>query len=836
MSPALRFAGRELRGGVAGFRVFLACLSLGVAALASAGSVAEAFRYGLADQSRSILGGDIAASVEGRRFGPRELAALGALGREDDTLRVRAMAQGPTGERRLAEVRGVDAAYPLVGRVGLGGGGALSTDLADTRQGPGAVVEPALMQRLGLRLGQPFLLGDARFVLRGVITGEPDRLGRGFALGPGVIVARPALERSGLLAADSLFGETVRVALPKARDPGRAIAGLQKALAPGVRLRGRSDAAAGLRRLVDQLEYFLSFIGLASLLAGGLGVSAAVSSFLETRKTGIAVLKAMGADAGTVRDVYLLQIGALAALGVAIGAAVGAVVPLVLGRLYASTLPIPALFAVYPAPLLRAALFGLLAAAAFSLVPLARARATPPAALLRRDLAGHLAIGPELLGAALSAAGLVALTVLSAPTRLTAAAMVLAVVFAFAVLWALGRGAASLAGRLRGGARGALRIGLANLAGPHSAARTASPAIGLAIALLVTVVLVQASLLRQIRTVAPESAPALVFTQIPPERAAAFDAEVARAIGPLTPDRFRRSPFATGRITALNGRPVDLARIRPDQRWAFDQDITLSALPAAPPDARVTAGAWWPVGYAGPPQVMLDARIAQGAGLHVGDHLTLSLLGRDLDARVAGLRRVDWGGFGASFPLIVDPAAVAGAGLRDVAIAKATPPQEAALTRRLGRDFAEVNVISVREQLEAAARLFDQLALAVRAAAGVAGAAGALVLLGALLASAGARKREAAVLQVLGATRADVLAAYAFEYFGVGAIAALVGALLGAAAAWPVVTLVFKAQWRADWGALAFVFAGVTALTALAGAVSAAGALSRAPSAALRSE
>ena len=834
MSTALLFARRELRSGVAGFRIFLACLALGVAALAAAGSTAEAFRQGLASQARAILGGDLSASVEGRRFTPQELQAYAELGATTDTVRVRAMTQGPTGERRLAEVRGVDGAYPLVGAVSLHPS-TLSQAIAPSPQGPGAAVEPALLDRLGLRIGQSFLVGDTTFVVRAALTGEPDRLGRGFALGPSVIVSRAALERSDLIAADSLFGETVRVALRGQRDPASAIAALQARFpASGAFLRGRNDAAAGLRRLIDQLEYFLGFIGLSSLLAGGLGVSTAVSSYLETRKPGIAVLKALGADTRTIRDVYLIEIGALAAVGIAIGLCIGAAVPLALGEAYKGRLAVPALFAVYPAPLARAALFGALSAAAFSLLPLARARATPPAALFRRDDSGRIGLGLETFGAGVAAAGLIALTVLSAPTKLTAVVMVAAVATAFAALWALGRGAAAVAGRLRRMFRGPLRIGLANLAGPRSAARSASPAIGLGVALLVTVVLVQSSLLGQIRTVAPNSAPSLIFTQIPGERAGAFDAELARSLGPLTDDRYRRTPFATGRITALRSSPVDIHRIRADQRWAFDQDVTLGAVAAAPSDAKVVAGRWWPAGYAGPPAIMLDERIAAAAGLGVGDMLTLSLLGRDLQVRIAGLRRVDWGGFGASFPIVIDPAAVAGAGLRHVAIAKATSAQAAAATRALGRDFPEVNVIDVREQLEAAAKLFDQLALAVRGAAGVAGAAGALVLLGALAATAGARAKEAAVLKVLGAVRAEVLAAYAVEYLCVGAIAAGAGALLGTAAAWPIVMLVFKSAWTVDWPALAAVLGGVAALTAVSGLAAASAALAQRPSPILR--
>ena len=745
------------------------------------------------------------------------------------------MAQGPDGRRRLAEVRGVDAAYPLVGALGLSGATELPQALADGRDGPGAVVEPALLERLGLRVGDPFLVGDARFVVRGVITREPDRLGRGFALGPGVIVSARALERSGLLAADSFSGETVRVAFANARDPAPAIAILKREFPDsGAHLRGRNEAAAGLGRLIDQLEYFLGFIGLASLIAGGLGVSTAVSSYLESRKPGIAVLKAMGADAALIRDTYLLQIAALSALGVGIGLVVGAVAPLVLGEAVRDRLTIPALFAVYPLPLVKAAAFGALTAALFSLLPLARARTTPPAALFRQDLTGRLAWGPELAGAALSACGLVALTVLTAPTPGTALVMTAGVAASFVILWAAGRAAAALAGRLRGLTSGAVRIGLANLAGPRSAARTASPAIGLGVALLVTVVLVQSSLVRQIRDVAPADAPSLVFTQIPGDRAAAFDAELTRVLGPLTPDRYRRAPFATGRITALNGRPVDPHRIDPGQRWAFDQDISIAAIGPAPPDAHVLAGRWWPADYRGPPAVAMDETLARGAGLKPGDTLTLSLLGRDLQTRIAAVRRVDWGGFGTSFALVVDPAAVEGADLRHVAIAKASAAQEARLTTGLGRDFPLVAVVSVREQLAAAATLFDQLTLAVRGAAAVAGLAGALVLVGALAAGASARAREAAVLKVLGAAPAQVLGAYAVEYLAVGLIAGGSGAALGTFAAWPIVALVFKFGWSVDGPALAAVLVAVAALCGAAGVAAAALALSTRPAATLR--
>jgi len=220
----------------------------------------------------------------------------------------------------------------------------------------------------------------------------------------------------------------------------------------------------------------------------------------------------------------------------------------------------------------------------------------------------------------------------------------------------------------------------------------------------------------------------------------------------------------------------------------------------------------------------------------VGDTITVSLLGRDIDARVAVLRKVDLGGFGASFPIVLDPAAIAGADLSNVAIAKASRAQERDVIRALGRSFPQVNVISVREQLEAAGDLLARLALAVRGAAAVAGLAGLLVLAGAIAAGARARAKEAATLKVLGASRRQILALYILEYGAVGVIAGLAGVALGYAAAWPVVVLVFEATWSVDWSGVAALIAGAAALAGAGGLLAAAGALAQRPAPVLRAD
>ena len=841
MPLSFRFAARELRSGVKGFRIFIACLALGVAAIAAAGSTAEAFRRGLASEAREILGGDVVVSAD-RALTGKERKVLAAAGRVAYSAAARTMAEAPSGERRMIELRGVDRSYPLVGTVELtdAAGRPVSIEEAFRPEGgvPGAAVETDLLSRLKLSLGQTFTAGDKPFVARAVLMSEPDRLTRGFALGPRVLTRLEAFQAGGFMTAPGFSGQGARMLL---RDqtiaPPAAVRALRKQLPDGaLGIRDRTHAAVGIDRLISQLEYFLGFVGLASLVAGGLGVAGAVSAYLEGKTPSIAALKALGAQAALIRNIYVIQIAVLAALGIAIGLALGAAAPFLLGAIARDALPVPALFALYPEPLARAAAFGALAAAAFSLGPLARARATRPSSLFRRELSGRMALSLELFAAIAAGLGLAALSILTAPTRLAAAIMIGGVAVTFGVLWLLGRGAAWLGGRAREAASGPIRVGLANLAGPRSAARTATPAIGLGVALLAAVVLIQSSLLAEVRVTAPQTAPAMVFTEVPGARTAEFDALIGAVLGPLAPEKYQRWPFLTGRISAIGGARIVRSKIARDRRWAFDRDMPMALVDRAPPAGDLSAGRWWPPGYQGPPLVALDKEAAEAANLKVGDAITLTVLGRDIEARIAALRTVGFAGFGPSFTVVIDPHALDGAVLTNVAIAKATPQQEAAILRGLGRSFNEVNVISVREQLEAATGMFDRLALAVRGAASVAALAGLLVLVGAIAAGARARAREAATLKVLGASRGQILAAYAVEYGAVGLIAGAAGVALGYAAAWPVVVKVFRIAWAVDWAGVAALVGGAALLAALGGLAAAFAAMSQRPAPVLRAD
>ena len=839
MSLSLKFAMRELRSGIKGFGIFLACLALGVAALAAAGSTAEAFREALALQGRDILGGDLAVSVNGRQFSDDELNAFRKLGLMSNRLHLRAMAESVNfdGSRRLVEVSAVDKAYPLSGTVSLEGAHNLAEATASQGGINGAAVAPELLDRLKLKLGDMFLIGDTRFRIRATIVHEPDTLGRGFPLGPRVIVSRDALLRSGMVHSDDLFGEVATIVLKSASTEAKAMTALKTEFPnSGLTIKDRANAVSGLGRLIDQLDFFLSFIGLSALFTGGIGVSSAVSSYLAQRRQAIAILKATGASGALIRNIYLIQIGAIAILGVTLGILAGMLVPICLGWMLGNKLPIPVLFAIYPLPLVKAGAFGLAAAAAFSLGPIARARTTSPAALLRQTLSARLAFGWEIVGIVIAATLIAVLSAFTAPSPLIAMIMLLGLGVAMACLFGLGQGVTYLAGILRNFFRGAVRIGIANLAGPKSAARTASPSMGFGIAILTMIILIQSSLMAQVDLAAGRTAPSMVFTQIAPEDGADFDRLATQALGPLSPAIYRRYPFATGRITAIDGAPVDVSKLDPKVRWAFDQDATLSTQDTQPADVKLTKGRWWPSHYLGEPQVILADEIADGAKIAVGEHITLSVLGRDLDVTVAATRKIDFGQFGDNFPIVLNPAALEGANLRDIVIIRSTKAQDDSLTDAVGHRFPEVNIISVREQLDAAAAIFSQIGMAIQVAAGVTLAASLLVLVGAIAANAQARSSEAAILKVLGASRRFVIATYCVEYGAVGLSAGVTGIALGAMAAYPIVSLGLHAPFRGDWFAVFMALVIVVSVGTFFGGIAAIVALSRRPAGALSPE
>jgi putative ABC transport system permease protein len=838
LALAARLARRELRSGLAGFRIFFACLVLGVAAIAGVGSMAQALLTGLAAQGRELLGGDVSIDLVHRAPTPEERAFLARYGRVSEVTSMRAMAyalkNGAEADRQLIELKAVDGAYPLYGSVVLSPSLPMSRALACNGTTCGAVAEQALLDRLHLSTGGTMRIGSQNFRIAAMLQSEPDRISGGFSLGPHVLISTAALQRTGLVVLGSLIEYRTRLAMrPSASIAAFKTAAKQAFPDAGWEIRDRSDAAPGLRRFVEQITMFLTLVGLTALAVGGVGAGQAVSAFVNRKRAEIATLKALGADGALVFLTFFLQVMGIAVIAVACGLLLGAALPFAVQAAYRGDLPVPARYAVYPGSLILAAAFGLLSAIVFSVPSLARAREVAPASLFRDIVAPATARGrlPYLALAASAAAIVVGLALWISPSLVFAAWFLAGAAGALIVLRLIAVGLRFALRKLPRPRRAGLRLALANLTRPGAATAGVVVALGLGLTLLATVTLLDRTISTQVKDSLPGKAPTCYFVDIQPDEAAAFDATIARF---RSAQDYRRTAMIRGRITALKGVPATQAKVDSGARWALngDRGITYAATP--PKGTNITEGKWWAPGYRGATLISFDSELTQGMHLKLGDSMTLNVLGREIQGRIANLRDVDFSNGRQNFVLILSPGLIDKAPHSFLATVRVPPHEEEPMYRAVTDRFPNVSTVRVKDAIAQVNGLLQALGDGVRAASLVTILAGLLVLAGAIAAGQRARIYDSTMLKVLGATRARIAGIYALEYALLGIITGALALAAGTFAAWLVARRVFDVPFVFDLRAVLLTVIGGAAATLLFGLATAWTALSDRPAEQLR--
>ncbi|OYY09537.1 MAG: glycosyl transferase family 1 [Rhizobiales bacterium 35-68-8] len=798
LPPALRFAVRELRGARRGFFVFLACLALGVMAIAGVGSFARALTDGLAREGRTILGGDAAFTLVQREAAPAEVEALRGEGDLSRVASLRAMARAAGGDATLVELKAVDpASYPLVGTLKTAPAAPLATLLAGRDGQPGALADETLMARLNVKVGDTLAVGDARFLLTGVIADEPDRLSAGVGFGPRLMVSLEGLSRTALVQPGSLVRWIYRVRLADTSDDAltrfvdKVHADLPEA---GFEVRTRDGASPQLERNVRRIAQYLTLVGLTALLVGGVGVANAVSSHLAAKRESIATFKALGASRGTIFGTYLAQVGILAAIGIGIGLLLGAALPFAVAWAAGHLIPFPLAPEVTPLALALAALYGALVTLAFTLWPLAQAQEAPVSRLFRDSL-GEERRRPPLVFAALCGLAVVALAALAIATAedMRAASIFLG---AAAGVFVLLRGVAmllmALARRLPRPRNTMARLALANIHRPGALTPTVVLSLGLGLSLLTAIALIDRSLTQEISGSLAERAPSFFFVDVPSGEEDAF----ARFLKEKAPEAAYQSvPMLRGRIVDLNGTPVDAAKPSAEAAWVLQSDRGISFSRDVPEGSKLVDGAWWGADETRS-LVSFEKKLAEGLGLKIGDTITVNVLGRDITATISNLREVKWERLGINFVMVFSPATFAGA--PHTALATLTFPEgapsrdEIALMREMAATYPAITTIRVKEALDQANKMVGDLAFGIRIASLLTLLTSVLVLAGALAAGHQHRVYDAVVLKTLGATRARLIGAYGLEYAGLGLATALFAIAAGTAAAFGVVTQVMN--------------------------------------------
>jgi putative ABC transport system permease protein len=795
-SLALRYALREMRGGLRGFYVFVACIALGVMAIAGVGSVAASLSDGLAREGRTLLGGDAGFALIQREAKPDELAWLNARGKVSVAATLRAMAKAPDGRLGLVELKAVDDTYPVLGQLTLAPDMPVGDLLAERDGAYGAAADATLLARLDLKVGDLVSIRNATFAIRSVISAEPDKLSGGVGFGPRFLISETALRATQVLQPGSLVRWTYRVRLPDATANSGAANALaddaRKALPQaGWEIRTRDNASPQLERTITRFTQFLTLVGLAALLVGGVGVANAVKSHIDRRRDVIASFKALGATGRDVFAIYLTQVLVLAGVGSLIGLALGAALPFIIVGLFGSLLPLPVVPAVHPGELALSLLYGLLTALAFGLWPLARVHEVPVAALFR-DVAsseGHRPRLRYLAWMALVIALLVAVVIGLAYDKRVAAAFVVSSIVVFGLLRGIASALMALARRLPRPRITMLRLAIANIYRPGALTPSVVMSLGLGLTVLVTITQIDGNLRRQFMAALPERAPSFFFIDIPSTEAGRFSAFLAdKAPGSTVED----VPMLRGRIVSARGVKAEDLKPSSDAEWVLQSDRGLSYTGEVPKGSKVVEGQWWSPDYNGPPLVSFEKKLADGLGLKIGDPVVVNVLGRDISATISNMRTVDWQSLGINFVLVFSPNTFRGAPHTHIATLTdahgADPAKDAGLVKAVADAFPMITSVRVREALDTIGNVVTNLTLAIRGASAVTLLSAILVLSGALAAGHRHRVYDAVILKTLGATRMRLLGAYALEYMMIGLATAVFGVLAGSVAAWMIVT------------------------------------------------
>jgi putative ABC transport system permease protein len=821
----LRLGARDLRGGLAGLRILIACVALGVGAIVGVNSLARSLEEGLSRDGREILGGDASFSLIHRQLSTEERAFLAAHGELSTTATTRAMARSGEGEAALVELKAVDPGWPSIGRAEFSPEMSVESALSPRSGVYGAAVEDALLDRLNAKIGDELTIGALKAEIRAVLKSEPDRLGAGVGLAPRVLILTEALGASGLVQPGSLVRWTTRVLMnPQGEPPDqRAVKALlaeaKKAFPEaGWETASRGNVSPVFSKNLDRFSEFLALIGLTSLIVGGVGVANAARGFVERKRSTLATLKSVGATGGEVVALALFEFLAVASLGVAAGLALGAALPFVVKELFGAILPFPLAPGVYPDVLGLGLVYGLLTAFVFAIAPLGRAHDLPVSALFR-DL-----VEPRrwprrryVAMAALAAFLFAALAIFESEERRIATIVVVATIAGFLVLRLVALALMELARRAPRLSRLEWRWALANIHRPGALTPSVVLSLGLGLAVLVTLTLIDGALRDQIGHSTPRETPSFYFLDVRSADIEGFRDFLAEA-APAA--KIVEAPMMRGRFVKIGDKPAEGFKAKENVAWVLEGDRGVTYSDAAPEGSIVVAGSWWPKDYAGPPLVSLDAEVADGLGLKIGDKITVNVLGRDVNATIANLRKVNWRTFAINFVLIYSPNTFKGAP-HTFLVSAAFPSDvgsasELKLVDAAARDFPTIATVRVRDALQTLVGLLDKLNVAIRSASGVALSTSALVLAGALAANRRARIYDSVVLKTLGATRPRLIAAFAIEYALLGAATAAFGMAAGAGAAYLIVTRVMELDFAFAWApALAAALAALLATVVL---------------------
>ncbi len=860
-----RMAWRESRAARRRLALLIAAIAVGVGALVAINSVTQNVAAAVDREARSLLGADLALSSR-QPFPDSVLAFLDSLSREavareacDSVSPVRpcgltandrisrttefgAMAYvARTAGTRLVRVFALEGPFPYYGAVDTEPIGVWDV----LQSGRHALVDPAVLTALEARVGDTLAIGQGRFVVIGTISNIPGDIGFQNVFAPRVFIPAEYLDETELLG----FGARISYDLFLKLEPTMDVEAIANANRSALRRQriGLRTVESDREELGGALTSFGRFLGLVALMAlllGGLGVASAVHVFVKQKRETIAVLRCLGAPAGTVFRTYLTQALAIGLLGGVLGVGLGVGVQMLLPSMVRDLLPVGLEAELSWSAIGLGLATGVWVATIFSLLPLLRARYVSPLAALREpfEVAQRLPRDRwRWVARAALATSVILLALIQARHVLHGLSFAGAIGVGLLVLWGAAVGLTKAVRRwLPQRSPYVVRQGLANLFRPANQTVAVILALGFGAFLVSTLFLVQHNFLRQLRVDTREDRPNLLIYDIQPDQLDGVLEELAAAgLPPGHP-----VPIVPMRIASVKGEPVRLADVEQEDgdtaarsTWAHRREYRSTYRDTLVGTERLVAGTWWAGAGAGDAGVSLEEDIAEMLDVDIGDDIVWDVQGIALPSTVTSIRRVDWTRFQTNFFAVFEPGALEDAPQMFVTETRVgDPASRGTLQRRLAERFPNVSSLDLSVVQRAVDRIINRLIGAVRFVAVFSVLTGIVVLVGALATSRYQRLREGVLLKTLGATRRQIVRIVLTEYAALGLLAAVVAIVLSGVAGWGLMIFVFETSYRIPLGHLAALAGGMALLTMVVGVWNSLGLFRAPPLQVLRAE
>jgi putative ABC transport system permease protein len=769
VKQAWRMLARDWRAGE--LRVLAFALVIAVASVTSVAFFADRVSQTLVRDAHQLLGADL-VMVSDRPWNDEIRGSLEKAGlQRAEAFNFISMAF--TGDRnQLAGIKAVTPGYPLRGRLRVAP--APGAPDAPAERGPekGSVwLDEQLVSGLSAPVGSRVRLGRAELRVAAVLTLEPERSANFFNIAPRLMMNIEDVPATGLVQT----GSRVWYYMYAAGDPQstKNFEGFMRSrLERGQRIENLETGRPQVRASIDRAERFLGLTALLAAVLAGVAIALGTRRFVERHLDGCAVMRCLGATQRQLVALYGLEFFLLAMGACAVGALAGYAAQQAIGGALAELLraelsPPTAL------PALQGFLVGLVLLLGFALPPLLQLKDVPAVRVMRRETgfrprafvsyaAGAAAFGGLLVWQAgdLKLGGYVV------------GGFAAAVLLFFAVAWAVLKLLTRPAVVARFGRR--FRYGLANLRrhARGNAVQVAALALGLTAVLLLT--FTRNDLVDAWRRSAPPDAPNRFLVGVQPDQLAGVENFFKEKRIPV-PELY---PMVRGRLTAVNGRPVSESDYEEERaKRLVEREFNLSYMTEPPAHNQVSAGRWFEPGAQ---ELSVEQGIAERLGWKLGDELTWTVGAERFTARVTSLRKLRWDSMKVNFFVITPPRVLEGMPVSFVGAFRIEPGSERVLNELSAR-FPNLTIVDVAAAVRQAQEVIDQLVGAVQFIFLFALGAGLLVLYSALVATEDERRREAAVMRVYGASRAQVTGAQRVEFLAMGAVAGLL-ATLGAAA------------------------------------------------------